>query len=124
MSAEKTLEERLADLTTAYVASLPERMNQIEQARDQWANTHETDDGPAALKSLHASAHKLAGSAATYGFHDLGTIASELEIACHCQMGIAADDMMPPPGIEAIASLVRSVEVQLNAVMGDPQKLT
>ncbi|MBT4038618.1 MAG: hypothetical protein HN644_02190 [Rhodospirillales bacterium] len=120
MSGEKTLEERLADLTKVYVASLPKRMAQIEVAGKQWADSEigSTGADPEALKALHNEAHKLTGSAATYGFPDLGNIARDLEIACQQQMGDAYDGM-DPPGVPAIMALIENVAKQLNIVTND-----
>ena len=117
MSDEKTLEERLADLTKVYVASLPGRMSQIEDAGKQWAESDGGGTDDVALKALHNEAHKLTGSASTYGFHDLGNVARELEVACQQQMGESGDGM-GPPGVPAIMELIGGVTKQLKAVTG------
>lgn len=70
MTPPDSLEAFLAAQRADYRASLPDRLAQLEAA---WAG-----DAP---KDLEKVAHKLAGSAATFGLAPLGNAARELEEA-------------------------------------------
>ncbi len=58
---------RVNDLSERYATSLPARVSRLRQA---WANFRAGDKK--ALQTAHDEAHTLAGSAATFGFAELG----------------------------------------------------
>jgi HPt (histidine-containing phosphotransfer) domain-containing protein len=68
------LEEQRAD----YTRSLPRR---LEQVATLWQQILNGDDLAQALPTLERHAHSLAGSAATFGWADLGRAAQALELA-------------------------------------------
>jgi diguanylate cyclase (GGDEF)-like protein len=69
------LQAALGALRDAYAASLPAKLDELAvQYRALSA-----DNGSQSLQLLHASAHKLAGSAGTFGFEDTGNAARRLE---------------------------------------------
>ena len=70
------LEEQRAD----YTRSLPHR---LEQMLGFWQQILKGEDLVQAWPSLERQAHSLAGSAATFGWADLGLAAQALELAVH-----------------------------------------
>ena len=78
-----TIKDKLAVLRAAFAGKIAGKLIEIEAA---------VGDGPAAVQSL---AHKLAGSAGTHGFTELGQTARKLELACESILergGSAPDD--------------------------------
>ena len=77
---KNALAERLAALKTAYAEKVPARLEEVEAA----AKGLDKDGPPAreALEAIHALAHKLAGSGATFGFAALGAACVELDDYC------------------------------------------
>lgn len=69
--------DRLAELRHGFAARLRERLAELEGAVD----AAQSGRGEAVAKVEHL-AHKLAGTAGSYGFHDVGAIAAELEALC------------------------------------------
>ncbi len=63
-------QDKLVALKAAFASRLPDKIQEIEDAAS----------GP--LEGVLALAHKLAGSAGTYGFGALGNAARNLEVAC------------------------------------------
>ncbi|WP_457281714.1 Hpt domain-containing protein [Polaromonas sp. P5_D5] len=74
------LEEQRAD----YTRSLPRR---LEQVAALWQQILNGDDLAQALPTLERHAHSLAGSAATFGWADLGLAAQALELAIEPHVG-------------------------------------
>lgn len=52
-----------------YIASLADKRQALQEARQAWRTS---GDGDASLRALAALAHRLAGSAGSYGFDALG----------------------------------------------------
>lgn len=67
-SSSPALRGRLAALRPEYASELKSKVAQLESVRRD-------------LRALHAMAHSIAGSAGTFGFHDAGRAAGELEAA-------------------------------------------
>lgn len=65
------LQNKLEALKAVFVSRLPDKVQQIESALDD------------SLETVQGLAHKLAGSAGTYGFSHIGHMARNLELACH-----------------------------------------
>ena len=70
------LEEQRAD----YTRSLPLRLEQIAAL---WQQVLKGEDTAQALPTLERHAHSIAGSAATFGWAELGLAAQALELAVH-----------------------------------------
>lgn len=70
------LEEQRAD----YTRSLPLR---LEQVASLWRQVLQGEDVARALPALERHAHSIAGSAATFGWAQLGLAAQALELAVH-----------------------------------------
>lgn len=67
-----------AKLLRAYVESLPRKRARIEEC---WVRVQATDFSSAAMAELRTLAHRLAGSAGSYGFEALGETAAALDEA-------------------------------------------
>ncbi len=72
----ETAERKLAALRERFAASLAERIGEIESA---WTRATKDATG-GALGEVVAKAHKLAGSAGTFGFAAVGAVASRIEV--------------------------------------------
>jgi HPt (histidine-containing phosphotransfer) domain-containing protein len=72
------LNARIAALTEDYRAKLPERLEFFQSLSDQINEDSDIDF----ITELRHNAHKLAGSAGSYGFTELGEIASEVDTLC------------------------------------------
>ena len=69
--------DRLAELRQGFAGRLRERVDELDAA------VAAVDDRqPAAVSKVEHLAHKLAGTAGSYGFHEVGEIAAELEALC------------------------------------------
>lgn len=92
--------ERHAKLLRAYVASLPEKQARIEEC---WLQVQATDFSPGSMAGLRDLAHRLAGSAGSYGFDSLGEAAKTLDealdieapgVAQRRQIGLLVADLL------------------------------
>jgi HPt (histidine-containing phosphotransfer) domain-containing protein len=92
------LEEQRAD----YTRSLPRRLEQVGLL---WQQILRGEDLAQALPTLERHAHSLAGSAATFGWAELGLAAQALELALEPHVG--KDQALAP---EACAKLGKAVE--------------
>ncbi|MFN0304355.1 MAG: diguanylate cyclase [Burkholderiales bacterium] len=95
------VEGKLAALRAGFLKRLPETLATIEGA---WIvyNTSKKEDALAAICQI---AHKLAGSGATFGCSEVGTIARSLENAIRT----AVDQKRPPEDARVVASLIREL---------------
>lgn len=75
---KESLQERLRQLRETYMAELPDKVYQVEQA---WAAFASYNPSQAELDQLRQKVHKLTGSSATYGFTNLSRAARRVE-AC------------------------------------------
>ncbi len=82
--SRRALAPEFERLRQQYLESLPGRMAGLESA---WETAQATGSGPEALAALHQQVHRLAGSAAMYGFAAIGQAARAVE----ARLG-------PPPG--------------------------
>ncbi|HJP53257.1 MAG TPA: response regulator, partial [Rhodospirillales bacterium] len=84
--SKQTVEQRLATLSGSFAGKLPERIEEIRAAAEffteQPARRLTAAERQRALATLQALAHRLAGSAATFGFPAAGDIARSIEILC------------------------------------------
>lgn len=77
-----TAAEGMAALRAAYLSGLPAKLEKIGTAVSVLEPDTPIDEARAALGKLHGLAHKLVGSAGTYGFSNLSRIARYLELSC------------------------------------------
>lgn len=75
--SEPSLEEKLAALQAKFKGQLRERLDAIATP---WQQFQQHADR-AALTEMHMAAHKMAGSAATFGFTEISKLAKEAELA-------------------------------------------
>ncbi|MBI5923443.1 MAG: Hpt domain-containing protein [Betaproteobacteria bacterium] len=69
-------EAKLKLLNAAYIADLPDRLQQIEQEWGQWPLDAWDDER---FQTLHRMVHSLTGSGKTFGFALLSEVARTLE---------------------------------------------
>jgi PAS domain S-box-containing protein len=78
MNDQRSFDEGLARLTAEFAGKIPARLADVAAARDALLRA-EGEARTAALKTLVGLAHKLAGSAGTYGFADVAAAARALD---------------------------------------------
>jgi len=107
MSGDKTdLEAQLAALRADFADGLPKRVSDLEAAAEGVAAPLD-DNGFTALQNLRDHAHKMCGSAPTFGFTTVGDVAYELEMVC--EEMLADRDNPSPPKIGEIEPLVAKI---------------
>lgn len=112
---KQQLLDQIKTLKDEYEAILPERLDELNSAFDDIPEDIRAAAARPALETLYGLAHKLTGSAGTFGFMAIGEAAERLE--AHCQSLLedapdAADDAADSTvarGHETIAGLVASV---------------
>lgn len=108
MANEPTLlQERLAALKVSYAVKLPERLNELEAAVTFFTNSETPDLARQALKAIHAQAHKLAGSAGTFGFAAVSDAAHHLDI--YSSSFIEEGDSPTPEQCDKIKELLETL---------------
>jgi diguanylate cyclase (GGDEF)-like protein len=75
--------EKLAALQASYASKLGEKLAELKAAAALIIPGDRSEDSATAILELSGLAHKLSGSAGTFGFKDLGAAAKNLEILCH-----------------------------------------
>ena len=96
---------RLAAQERKYIDSFPEKGLRVESAWKQAENPATRRDG---IECLRMEVHRLAGSAGSYGFEELGAVALKLD-----QL-LAQDDSLDNR-IGQVSELVRQLLQQLDA---------
>lgn len=76
------LKERLEQLRTAFAEKLSARLTEIDEAATVFLGAEAEAEGRARLEVLRGLAHKLAGSAGTFGYSQVGDSARALEQLC------------------------------------------
>jgi len=76
------LEEKLAVLRQSYIAQLESRFESLEAAFNNISQGSDFATAKVGLEQLSFNAHKLAGTAGTFGFADLGEKGAEIEAKC------------------------------------------
>ena len=76
MADPADFQAKLRVLSDAYVAQLPERLMQIEQA---WGQLPRNEWDEAGFETLHRMVHSLTGSGKTFGLGSLSDVARNLE---------------------------------------------
>ncbi len=112
---DQQLQDQVKALKDEYEAKLPERLDELDAAFAAMPG----DDQ--ALETLYALAHKLNGSAGTFGFTALSEAAERLEAICQSLLEVrdgVAGDRMAEDGREKIAGLVVAVRDAAGKGMG------
>ena len=68
--------DRFDELKQRYAQALPQKADEIDFA---WRRFDADLDNTAAREALHQAVHRLSGSAAAYGFEDLGDLAQSVD---------------------------------------------
>ena len=76
MDREAELNEALRALEGVFLAKLPDKLGEITTANQRLKDDPTDREN---LTTLHRALHNLAGSAGTFGFHEIGTHARSLE---------------------------------------------
>ena len=87
------IERKLEALRASFADDLGGTMRELESVAQGLGDGASAEDARGALETIHARAHKLAGSAATFGFPRVGEIAQDLEERCFAMLQEAG----PPP---------------------------
>ena len=95
------LEEQRAD----YTRSLPRRLEQVALL---WQQILRGEDLAQALPTLERHAHSLAGSAATFGWAELGLAAQALELALEPHVG--KDQALAPQARDELGRAVEELQ--------------
>jgi diguanylate cyclase (GGDEF)-like protein len=93
--ADRLFQERIQKIREDYAARLPAQLDAIESLATSLYEASETKDTRVILEEIHASAHKLSGSGATFGFDGVSDIAFILEqltqVALTRENGVSAE---------------------------------
>ena len=102
--ADEKFQAKLKALRDDYKANLDARLDEIDAALD---NLQTVDDGKAEeLDTLLALAHKLSGSAGTFGLHTVSNAAETLETLC---ASLTEEEKDASAELERIAGLVHDL---------------
>lgn len=97
---DAALRAKLEALRQAFVAKLPGMLDALESAIAAYRDAGDAAGQGDALKRVNAQAHKIAGTAGTYGLSDIAAPLREMEKA------VLRD---PAPGAEALAEELERV---------------
>jgi HPt (histidine-containing phosphotransfer) domain-containing protein len=103
----RKLEQALAAAKARYAAALPE---QADEVRRLWEACVSAPGDRGAAEELHARAHRLAGTAGSFGFHEVSAASARMEAA----LVDALQTSRPLDGLEAPA-IAREVEAVVAA---------
>ncbi len=81
-SSHTELEKKIASLRVSFVERLVGTAEEVSDVLGTIMAAANDDDGQVALQGLNQTAHKLAGTAGTFGFSDLGVAARRVETNC------------------------------------------
>ncbi|MGY4876979.1 diguanylate cyclase [Vreelandella aquamarina] len=112
-----TIDSRLEILRAAYRQRLITELEQIQRLMDDLASDESTHN---ALQALHKTLHKLAGSAGTFGFEQLGRQARKQEqlVANALSLSGSSDDLLSVSGwTEQLHNALKADETR-NAALG------
>lgn len=84
--------KKLEELRARFVERFADRLEHMERHFANLVCSKGADDTLTALKAFRAEAHKLTGTAGTFGFHEVGSAAAEIESYCDA---LIADGKLP-----------------------------
>lgn len=100
---ESKLKE-LAILQDKFASNLDSRIGDVASILQEMRDVSNQDEFNLLLKNMQSSAHKLLGSAGSYGFPEVSRICQQIEIiTLECD---ADSKMMAPDRFEALENLV------------------
>lgn len=82
VESNQDFDRKLAELRLRFSEGLAARLQEMETAFAGLAGNGAADGRLASLKALRAVAHKLTGTAGTFGFDAIGKAAAEIETQC------------------------------------------
>ncbi|MFT6583810.1 MAG: DNA-binding response OmpR family regulator, partial [Alphaproteobacteria bacterium] len=77
--SDRLFQKRVQKIREDYAARLPAQLDEIESLANALNVARDKEDSLNILKAIHANAHKLSGSGATFGFDEVSDFASILE---------------------------------------------
>ena len=117
------IQSKLTAMTAAFLSKLTDKVREMEEAAAPLWDAADGDANADALHAVQALAHKLAGSAGTYGFANLGHTARNLELTCQA-LG-ENSDALPAQELNQIGELIALMREQsessANAAMSQRQ---
>ncbi len=113
------LQQQIKALTDEYEAKLPGRLQELDAAFKQLPPDGGAGDSRPELENLVALAHKLSGSAGTFGFMALGVAAEKLENACQAHLDQSSLDQSGGLGAAAHGELAALMAAVLAAAEKD-----
>jgi PAS domain S-box-containing protein len=116
----KNVERMFAELRLKFVANLATRLEEMKSAFADIASQATEGRNAQGVEFLRASAHKLAGTAGTYGFHSLGKTARTLETACDTFLAGGFDS--PNDALETVETLLAEIEAKATAAVSAPDR--
>lgn len=105
MTQQDDVNTRLTELYADYQQQLPERIRYLVQQFETYCSSASS---PNALSNLHHALHQLAGTGATFGYTELGSIAR------HCEHLTAALLRIPSAASPAQLQEMRALLDQLS----------
>lgn len=105
--ANQEFQDKIKALGDEYEARLPARLRELEACFKQLPTDGGAGESRRELETLMALAHKLSGSAGTFGFMALGIAAEKLENACQASLDQPGLDQ--PGGHGELAGLMAAV---------------
>ena len=110
-------QQQLKALGAEYEAKLPARLRELDACFKRLPTDGGAGESRQGLENLMALAHKLSGSAGTFGFMALGNAAEKLENACQArldqpgldQSGLDQSGGFAAGGYEELAQLLAAV---------------
>ena len=106
------LQQQIKALGAEYAAKLPDCLRELDAVFNQLPPEDGAGESRPALENLMALAHKLSGSAGTFGFMALGVAAEKLENACQAyldQPGLDQPGGLGAAGHGELAGLLAAV---------------
>jgi HPt (histidine-containing phosphotransfer) domain-containing protein len=95
MSKDDELDEVIAGLRAQFRARLKSDAETMRRALRDLDDNATVDARKAGLKQLLAAAHRLSGSAASFGFDAIGTAAGPVEETLRAVLGAGSEPMIP-----------------------------
>ncbi len=103
------LQQQIKALRDEYEAKLPGRLRELDAAFKRLPPDGDAGDSRPELQNLMALAHKLSGSAGTFGFMALGDAAEKLENACQAHLDQSSLDQSGLDQSGELAGLLAAV---------------